>query len=42
MNLNIVYVKRIKIKFGFGAFFGKMLLTRIIENNNIDVYFRAG
>ncbi len=27
---------------GSGALFGKMLLARIIENNKIDAYFRAG
>ena len=29
-------------KFGSGALSGKMLLASIIENNKINVYFRAG
>ncbi len=28
--------------FGSGALYGKMLLVRNIENNKMDVYFRAG
>ncbi len=28
--------------FGPGAFSAKMLLVRIVENNKIDAYFRAG
>ena len=28
--------------FGSGALSGKILLVRIIENNKIDAYFRAG
>ena len=28
--------------FGSGALSGKMLLVRIVENNKIDTYFRAG
>ena len=28
--------------FGSGALYGKILLVRIIENNNIDAYFRSG
>ena len=31
-----------KTFFGSGALSGKMLLVRIIENNKIDIYFRAG
>ena len=27
---------------GSGALFGKMVLIRIVENNKIDAYFRAG
>ena len=27
---------------GSGALFSKMFLVRIIENNKIDAYFRAG
>ena len=27
---------------GSGALSGKMLLVRIVENNKIDAYFRAG
>ncbi len=27
---------------GFGALSGKMLLLRIVENNKIDAYFKAG
>ncbi len=27
--------------FGSGAFSGKMLLVRIVENNKIDAYFRV-
>ncbi len=27
---------------GFGALSGKMLLVRIVENNKMDAYFRAG
>ena len=30
------------IFFGSGALSGKVLLVRIIENNKIDVYLRAG
>ena len=29
-------------KKGSGALSGKMLLVRIVENNNINAYFRAG
>ena len=29
-------------KIGSGALSGKKLLVRIIENNKIDAYFRAG
>ena len=29
-----------KVIFGYGALSGKMLLVRIIENNEIDEYFR--
>ncbi len=28
--------------FGYGALSGKMLLVRIVKNNKIDAYFRAG
>ena len=28
--------------FGSGALSGKMLLVRIIENNKVSAYFRAG
>ncbi len=28
--------------FGSGALSGKMFLVRIVENNRIDAYFRAG
>ncbi len=28
--------------FGSGALSGKMLHVRIVENNKIDAYFRAG
>ncbi len=28
--------------FGSGALFGKILLVRIVGNNKIDAYFRAG
>ena len=28
--------------FGSGALSGKILLVRIVENNKIDAYFRAG
>ena len=28
--------------FGSGALSGKLLLVRIVENNKIDTYFRAG
>ncbi len=28
--------------FGSGALSGKMLLVRIVKNNEIDAYFRAG
>ncbi len=32
-----------KVSFvGSGALSGKMLLVRIVENNRIDAYFRAG
>ena len=29
-------------EFGSGALSGKMLLIRIVENNKIDAYLRAG
>ena len=31
-----------QIKIGSGALSGKMLLVRIVENNKIDYYLRAG
>ena len=35
MGYRIIYL-------GSGALSGKMLLVRIMENNNIEAYFRAG
>ncbi len=35
------YTMLIKL-FGSGALPGKMLLVRIIENNEFDAYFRSG
>ena len=32
----------IERKLGSNALFGKMLLVRIVENNKIDAYFKAG
>ncbi len=32
----------IRKTFGSGALYGKMLLVRIVENNKINAYFRAG
>ncbi len=40
MNKDRIYLTRQNI--GSGEFPGKMLLVRIIENNEIDVYSRAG
>ncbi len=28
--------------FGSGALSGKMLLVKIVENNNMDAYFKSG
>ncbi len=36
-NISLFLKKR-----GSGALSGKMLLVRIVENNKIDAYFRAG
>ena len=33
---------KIKASLGSGVLFNKMLLVRIVENNEIDDYFRAG
>ena len=35
-------VSKLYVKRGSGAFSGKILLVRIVENNKIDAYFRAG
>ena len=50
--LNILYLSYLstlhpffsdfKIVFGSGALFGKILFVRIIENNIMNAYFRAG
>ena len=40
---NTILVRSLIINlFGSGAFSGKMLLVRIVENNKFDAYFRAG
>ncbi len=37
-----MYLREFSYYFGYGAISGKMLLVRIVENNKIDAYFRAG
>ena len=41
MNLSVgnIFSKK---HIGSGVLSGKMLLVRIVENNKIDAYFRAG
>ncbi len=43
--LELFYQYELKVdivKLGSGPLSGKILLVRIIENNKIDAYFRAG
>ena len=38
----IFFIKMTIKKVGSGALSGRMMLVRIVENNNNDAYFRAG
>ena len=40
-RLGLVKTKDLK-NIGSGAFFGKILLVRIVKNNKIEAYFGAG
>ncbi len=42
LSLLMSFVCQSKKRYGFGALSGKMLLVRIVENNTIVTYFRAG
>ncbi len=41
-NINVMSRSRRRRRKGSGAFPGKMLTVRIIENNKIIAYFRSG